>query len=135
MGLRNASGRKPKRSKKIWRDVRAYDADDLVHWIELYPAVGHWLAVALGKRPVGVSAIWWRLGKSGRYRPELPLSTDLILAGRDEEATKILRWLRDDPSVLSIQAEAPDEAIAFLYAAIGRATRTRTAPHIYARLL
>ncbi len=122
-----------KRTAKDWRDVRAYDADDLVHWIELYPAVGHWLAVALGKRPVGVQQLaeaWeeWSLST------ELPLSTDLVLAGRDEEATKILRWLRDDPSVLSIQAEAPDEAIAFLYAAIGELPEPNRTAH-YARSL
>jgi hypothetical protein len=35
-----------KRADRKWREVRAYDADNLVHWIELYPAVGHWLAVA-----------------------------------------------------------------------------------------
>ena len=27
-----------------WKDVRAYDADDLVHWIEQTPSVGLWLA-------------------------------------------------------------------------------------------
>ena len=118
-----------KRREKKWRDVRAYDADDLVHWIELYPAVGHWLAVALGKRPIGAQQLeetWeeWSLST------QLPLSTDLILAGRDEEATKVLRWLRDGPSVLSVQAEAPDEAIAFLYAAIDQLPE----PHRTARL-
>jgi transcriptional regulator with XRE-family HTH domain len=122
-----------KRAEKDWLDVRAYDADDLVHWIELYPAVGHWLAVALGNRPVGVQQLaeaWeeWSLST------QLPLSTDLILAGRDEEATKILRWLRDDPSVLSIQAEAPDEAIAFLHAAIGELPEPNRTAH-YARSL
>ena len=40
--------------EKKWADVRAYDADDLVHWIELHPAVGHWLAVTMGSRPQGV---------------------------------------------------------------------------------
>jgi len=122
-----------KRAEKDWRDVRAYDADDLAHWIELYPAAGHWLAVTLGKRPVGVQQLaeaWeeWSLST------ELPLSTDLILSGRDEEATKILRWLRDDQSVLSIQAEAPDEAIAFLYAAIGQLPEPDRTAH-YARSL
>jgi hypothetical protein len=100
-----------KRGEAKWRDVRAYDADDLVHWIELYPAVGHWLAVALGKRPIGaqqLEEVWeeWSLST------QLPLSTDLILAGRDEEAAKVLRWLREDASVLSIQARRCSEATA-----------------------
>src|SRR6202040_3450915 len=42
-----------RRAEKKWRDVRAYDADDLVHWIELYPAVGHWLGGAMGARAGG----------------------------------------------------------------------------------
>jgi hypothetical protein len=118
-----------KRSEKKWQDVRAYDADDLVHWIELYPAVGHWLAVALGKRPIGAQQLeeaWeeWSLST------QLPLSTDLILAGRDEEAAKVLRWLRDDPSVLAVQAEAPDEAIAFLSATIDQLPEPHRTAHL-----
>ena len=122
-----------KNAEKKWRDVRAYDADDLVHWIELYPAVGHWLAVALGKRPIGVQQLeeaW----EEWSFSTQLPLSTDLILAGRDEEATKLLRWLRDDPSIHSVQAEAPDEAVAFLYAAIGQLPEPNRS-ELYARCL
>jgi hypothetical protein len=100
-----------------WADVRAYDADDLVHWIELYPAVGHWLAVSMGSRPQGVRQLeeaWeeWSLST------ERPLTAELMRAGRDEDATQILRWLREEPSLLSVQGESPDEAAAFLYAAI-----------------
>jgi transcriptional regulator with XRE-family HTH domain len=100
-----------------WADVRAYDGDDLVHWIELYPAVGHWLAVTMGSRPQGVRQLeeaWeeWSLST------QRPLTTELILAGRDEDAARILRWLREEPSLLSVQGESPDEAAAFLYAAI-----------------
>ncbi|MFX4781953.1 hypothetical protein ABTC12_19505, partial [Acinetobacter baumannii] len=43
-----------KRAEGVWKDVKAYDGTDLVHWIEQYPAVGQWLATALGKRPPGV---------------------------------------------------------------------------------
>jgi transcriptional regulator with XRE-family HTH domain len=100
-----------------WRDVRAYDADDLVHWIELYPAVGQWLAVTMGRRPQGVRQLeeaWeeWSLSR------QQPLTTELMLAGRDEDAARILRWLREGPSLLSVQGESPDEAVAFLYATI-----------------
>jgi transcriptional regulator with XRE-family HTH domain len=118
-----------KRDEEKWRDVRAYDADDLVHWIELYPAVGHRLAVAVGKRPIGVQQLdeaWeeWSLST------QQPLSTDLVLAGRDEEAAKVLRWLRDDPSALSVQTEAPDEAIAFLYATIDQLPEPHRTAHL-----
>jgi transcriptional regulator with XRE-family HTH domain len=106
-----------RRAERKWADVRAYDADDLVHWIELFPAVGHWLAVRVGKRPAGLrqlDEIWEEWSLSTRW----PLSSELIRAGRDEEQSRVLRWLQDSPSVLAVQGESTDEAIAFLRAAI-----------------
>ena len=105
--------------EKKWADVRAYDADDLVHWIELYPAVGHWLAVAMGRRPQAVRQLveaWEEWSRS----TELPLTAELMLAGRDEDAAKILQWLREPPSLRAVQGESPDEVVAFLYAAIAQ---------------
>ena len=110
---------KERRAEERWLDVRAYDADDLVHMLELYPAVGHWLAVRLGKRPPNVrqlEEIWNEWSHSTKW----PMSSDLILSGRDEQATQILRWLNGQPSVVSLQAESVDEAKAFLYAAIAQ---------------
>jgi transcriptional regulator with XRE-family HTH domain len=98
-----------RRKEKRWADVRAYDADDLVHWIELYPAVGHWLAVAMGRRPQGVLQLqdaWEEWSLSTRR----PLTPELMLAGRDEDAVQILQWLRGKPSLLSVQGESVDEA-------------------------
>src|SRR3984893_11867071 len=42
---------KERRAEAVWRDVRAYDAVDLVQWIERFPAVGLWLAKLLEKTP------------------------------------------------------------------------------------
>lgn len=67
--------------EKKWAGVRAYDADDLVHWIELYPAVGHWLAVAMGRRPQAVRQLveaWEEWSRS----TERPLTTELICGAR-----------------------------------------------------
>ena len=106
-----------KRALNLWRDVRAYDATDLVHWIELYPAVGQWLATLLGKRPPGVrqlDEVWleWSLAT------QWPLSRELILSDRDEDAIAMLQWLRSRASLLALQAESAEEAAAFAYAAI-----------------
>ncbi|WP_179166300.1 helix-turn-helix domain-containing protein [Azospirillum agricola] len=103
----------------IWREVRAIDADDLVHWLDACPAVAQWLALRIGRRPSGLSnldEVWdeWSLAT------EPCLSPDLILTGRDMEAAAVLKWLRDAPALLSVQAEAADEAMAFLHAAIGQ---------------
>lgn len=100
-----------------WVDVRTVDADDLADWIQLYPAVAYWLASHIGKLPSGILPVtdsWqeWRSPTKWHLTPEI------VLAGRDSEAIEILKWLRAAPSVRSIQADSPDEAIAFLYAAI-----------------
>ena len=110
---------KEKRVEGKWADVRVLDADALAQWIELFPWVGCWLATHLGKRPLGIFELteaWeeWRL--STRYR----MSDDLLLAGRDSEASAVLRWLYQPPSSFALQAESPQEAIAFLYAAVGQ---------------
>src|ERR1700690_2007591 len=51
-----------KRKDAIWRDVRAYDADDLHTWLEEAPAVHIWLSILVGRRPPGVedAASFWR---------------------------------------------------------------------------
>jgi hypothetical protein len=78
-----------RRAERKWGDVRACDADDLVHWIELYPAVGYWLAVKIGKRPVSIRQLdeafqEWSLAT------RVPMSSELVLAGRDNEAVAVL---------------------------------------------
>ncbi|WP_250454484.1 helix-turn-helix transcriptional regulator [Caballeronia sp. ATUFL_M2_KS44] len=106
-----------RKAEGSWADVKALDADDLVHWIDSYPAVAYWLATRLRKRPAGIGAledVWteWSLATAP------PLTADLVLAGRDEEAAHALRWLRAAPSVLSVQAESTEEALAFFHSAI-----------------
>ncbi len=105
------------RAEHLWADVRALDADDLVHWIELNPAVGHWLAVKIGKYPPGLrqlDEVWDEWSLSTKW----PLSADLVLAGRDDEMIAVLNWLREEPSAFHLQAELPEEAIAFLHAVL-----------------
>jgi transcriptional regulator with XRE-family HTH domain len=100
-----------------WRKVIAIDGDDLVHWLEAHPAVAQWLSVKIGRRPPGLRnleetwAEWVRATQT-------PLTPDVVLTSRDAEQTAVLKWLRGAPRLLSIQAEAPEEAVAFLYAAI-----------------
>ena len=109
---------KARQEEGDWREVRAYDANDLVHWIEQTPAIGLWLATRLGKRPQGtrqLEEIWeeWSLAT------QWPLTEDLVLSDRDENAAEVLRWLRGEPSVLSLQATTTDEVLAFFHATLG----------------
>ena len=100
-----------------WKAVKALDANDFVHWIELYPAVGYWLASYLNKLPEGfvpLEKIWEEWRKATKW----PLTAELVLTGRDSEAIDTLKWLRAAASVRTVEADSPDEAIAFLYATI-----------------
>jgi hypothetical protein len=106
-----------KRSEGQWADVQAIDGDDLIHWIERYPSVAHWLATRIGKRPLGLlqlSEVWEEWSRA----TSTPLTTEVLLAGRDDDEIAVLKWLRGPPELLSVQAEAVDEALAFLFAAI-----------------
>ena len=100
-----------------WGDVRAYDGNDLDQWLELFPEIGYWLAVRMGKKPPGLrllNEVWeeWSLST----RP--PMSADLVLTDRDEESSRLLKWLYGNPSVMAVQGESKDEAIAFLKASL-----------------
>ncbi len=108
---------KARQDEGPWRKVLAYDADDLVHWIEQTPAVGLWLAARLGKRPPGtreLEEVWeeWSLAT------QWPLTEDLVLSDRDQDAAEVLRWLRGEPSVLSLQATTTEEVVAFFHATL-----------------
>jgi hypothetical protein len=105
-----------KRAERHWRDVRVIDADDLVHWLERYPAVAQWLAVKIGRRPQGLRNLeeaWTEWARA----TQTPLPPNVILTDRDADASAISKWLKEPPSLFSVQAESPEEAIAFLYAA------------------
>ncbi|TWB93196.1 Xre family transcriptional regulator [Bradyrhizobium macuxiense] len=120
-----------KRAEGVWKDVRAYDGTDLVHWIEQYPAAGQWLATALGKRPPGVRQledVWseWSLAT------QWPLPPDLVLSDRDEDSAALLRWLRDQHSAIAFQGESSEEVAAFAYATINQLPPD-IAEHYFAR--
>ena len=108
---------KARQDEGPWREVRAYDADDLVHWIEQTPAVGLWLATRLGKRPPGtreLEEVW----KEWSLATQWPLTEDLVLSDRDQDTAEVLRWLRSEPSVLSLQATTTEEVAAFFHATL-----------------
>ncbi len=106
---------KKKKADIKWKDVKAFDADDLKAWIELCPAVHRWFAKILGKRPSGVLDVeqaWdsWSLVTS-------PASTtNLVIAGRDKEAKEIINQLQAQPKVIRIRSESREESYAFALA-------------------
>lgn len=122
-----------KQREGVWKDVRAYDADDLDTWIEQAPAVDLWFSILLGKRPLGaidLNSFWdaW----SGATRPHL--TPELVMAGRDDSVQKIHQWIRAEPSVQGLQADTQDEAIGYFIASLFRLPEEER-KHIFARAI
>jgi len=108
-----------RRAEGRWRELRAYDADDLEQWLELAPPVHLWFSRLLGKRPAGVVDLetWWN-DWSGTTTP--PTSPGVVLAGRAEVAAGVRAWLRGAEPTLALEAESREEALAVFAAALGR---------------
>lgn len=106
-----------RQAEGFWKEVIAYDADDLATWLETAPHIHVWLSIILGKHPeaaTDLSHLWndW----SGATDP--PLTPELIVAGRNETVDRIHAFLREPPSALALQSESKDEALAFFAAAL-----------------
>ncbi len=102
---------KARKAEGIWLDVRVYDADDLEQWLEQAPAVHLWLSVLLGKHPESaydLATFWTDWAEATAP----PLNPDLILAGRGKEAKAVHDWLEGEASVLGLQADSNEEALA-----------------------
>jgi hypothetical protein len=101
----------------VWREVRAYDADDLEAWLELAPAVHVWFSIAAGKHPEHTTDLGTEWADWAEVtRP--PTTTDLVLSGRGDVAERIRTWLGDPSGPLVLHAESRDEALAVFAAAV-----------------
>ncbi|WP_343699590.1 hypothetical protein [Caulobacter sp.] len=108
---------KSQAEKGQWADVKAYDAEDLVHWLETTPGIGLRWAERIGRRPGGLRQLAEVFDEwSKATRPPLP--AELLLVDRDGEAAATQAWLAAPASIRSVQAEAVGEAMAFLFASI-----------------
>lgn len=108
-----------RKAEIFWRDLRAYDADDLAAWLERAPGVHLWLSILIGKHPEGatdISSFWNDWAEATNPR----MSADLVISGRQVEVDRVLSWLRDDASPLALQTDSREEALAFFAAALER---------------
>jgi hypothetical protein len=106
-----------RRKQAKWADVRAYDADDLVTWLERAPSVHHWISEQLGRDPRDVRTpdTWWDRWAS-QTRVVLPRS--FLLAGRDDVVTAIRSALANAPQVVTVVAPSREEALAIVCASL-----------------
>lgn len=109
---------KQKRSEGQWKDVRVISADSLVQWLDSAPAVALWLARQIGKVVSGdirdIESAWEEWSSA----TDFVLTPDLVVSGRTKETREIQKWLSQNPDIIEVQGDSPDEALLFLYAAI-----------------
>lgn len=106
-----------KKAEGSWRDVRAYDANDLAKWLDDSPSVSVWFSMRIGRRPNGALSL--EDFYSEWVAPSLPhLTEQVVHAGRAADSEKIAEWLRRPASVFGLRAETAHEAAAFLFVAI-----------------
>ena len=108
--MHRASGR--------WRDVRAYDADDLSQWLELSVATQIWFAEQIGRPTDGVRSLnrcWVEWASA--TKPEL--SPRLFEGSIKANASTLDRWLADTGGrPLVVTADSIAEGLAWLACAL-----------------
>ena len=106
-----------KKKNGVWKNVIAYDADDLETWLERSPEVHAWLSSLLGKDPYEAESLemWWESWSSAT-RPALPPA--LLLSGRDGTAKQILESVHGDPAVLPLSGDSQEEVVALVAAVL-----------------
>lgn len=93
-----------------FKQVRAYDSNDLEHWLLRAPAVGLWLAEQIGNRTQGVSGVgdhWTNV--LGALKKGLP--PELLLTNRQGTAKALAKWLAGNPGLLAVRAPSPQEMV------------------------
>lgn len=107
---RNAEG--------TWKEVRAYDADDLEYWLERARAAHLWFSDQVGKDPGEAESleVWWESWAQSTI-PAIPSA--LLLSGRN----KLVKRVRDhvqqqNPAVITVAGDSQEEVIAFVAAAL-----------------
>lgn len=109
--------REQRHAESKWRDVRAYDLDDLVAWLEAAPSVWFLLSERLGiKTSAVVSARSWWHRRSESTRPTL--GARVLLAGRESETARLRKRIDAGSGQTTIVAPSADEAVEFALAAI-----------------
>ena len=110
-----------KQAARDWADVRAYDADDLEHWLEECSAVALQFAEELGITGPGVESIT-RHWETWSQQSDPPISADAIFTDRDTARDAFLadarrRGQSGQVAPYLVRADSAEEAAAFVCAA------------------
>ncbi|BBO34435.1 hypothetical protein [Lacipirellula parvula] len=97
-------------SNGCWKEVRAYDADDIEQWVETAPAVGVWFAQLLGLQPSDTDDIEHRW-KAIIESTKVSLQPEVFLTSRDASEKQFSKWAFGDSQCLTFASRSPSEVI------------------------
>jgi hypothetical protein len=100
-----------------WKDIRVFDVDDIEAALERAPGVHFAFSDQLGNPAYGVLALedWWNRFRTGSSPM---LTNELVLAGRQPQASALLTYLNEDRNRTTISAASADDVLAFVAATI-----------------
>lgn len=104
-----------KRASGDWKDVCAFDANDLEHWLDICPREDIWFSAMTGRRPAGVRDL--RLKWDGlKAVAEHPLTPEVFLASREQTRAALSTWSREGAASAVLSCESIGDGIDFLTA-------------------
>ena len=105
--------RDDRRKERKWADIRAYDADDIVTWLERAPSVHYWISEQLGREPRDFRTpdMWWDRWVT---QTRVVLPHGFLLAGRDNVVTEIWDALASPPRAITVVGPSQEEALAIV---------------------
>lgn len=117
------------KSKGQWKDVRAYDAQDLEQWLEQSLAGQTWFANEIHHPSEGVRSLD-KCWADWAWAADPPLSEALFESGIDAaKRTMISRLSKEPDGPIVVGADSTDEALAFLSQLFGENGAEELAAH------
>lgn len=95
-----------------WRSVRAYDADDLASWLEAAGGVRLWFAESLGLSGPGIASVG-TVWDTWRKQTRSPITVEALSTGRSRAVEQFAQAISGMPSLLLLEADSIEEAVAF----------------------
>lgn len=106
-----------RRAEGVWRDVRAYDVDDLLSAFDRDTPSTILFLDLVNRRGSGVTTLnhWW----SG-YRAsfDVSLTPEFVLAGRAHEKVQLETWMANGLRTVNVRAQSREDGRAFIASAL-----------------
>ena len=105
------------RKRNFWADVRAWDADDLVTWLDISSPIRAWFGAQIGICGEGIESVksYWE-NWSNQPKPEI--TKEVLFNGREESKRALQKSIQERNTIIAVKADSQAEAAAFTCASL-----------------